>query len=309
MRTIYLDSLVAAGTPVSCRPVLSGVKTILEPGKVVIVWAGITYLLLALASTALWAAGFDAYRCLTAACQEAAALLGRPLLLWGAVYFAAGSLICTGGLVARLKPVALGFLGGGAAVHAALLALAWNRAGSLCPVCALFLTAEVLLLIFVFVFPPAAFRRIPVALASVVLATAVSVLAINPAPPVSFSSSSSATPAPPGLTAGATLTVLTPEKTAATLDLKERPALLWAWWCPHCQKELRRLARQPAGKRPYLVLTFATNESDLEKARSKLAAAGIGNETLYILPDAKVDGIGIPTLLYWDERTQTVWAR
>ena len=272
-------------------------------------WAGIAYLVLAFASAALWAADFDAYRCPAAACQEAAVLLGRPLLLWGAVYFAGGSLVCAGGLFARLKPVVLGFLGGGAAVHTILLALAWNRTDSVCPVCVLFLTLEIILLIFIFVFPPAAFRRIPVVLASVVLATAVSVLAINPAPPVSFSSGNSATPAPPGLTTGATLTVLTPEKTAATLDLKERPALLWAWWCSHCQKELRRLARQPAGKRPYLVMTFATNQGDIEKARAKLAEAGMGNETFYILPDAKVDGIGIPTLLYWDERTQTVWAR
>ena len=271
-------------------------------------WAGITYLLLAFASTALWAAGFDPYRCLTAACQEAAVLLGRPLLLWGAVYFAAGSLICAGGFAARHRPVALGFLGGGAAVHAALLVLAWNRAGNLCPVCALFLTLEIILLIFVFVFPPAAFQWIPVALAGLVLATSVSVLAINPAPPVSFLPGSSGVPAPPGLTAGATLTVLTPEKKAVTLDLKERPALLWAWWCPHCQKELRRLARQPAGKRPYLVLAFATSDNDFKKARSKLIEAGLGNEIFYILPDE--DGeIGIPAILYWDERSRTVLVR
>ncbi|MGB9903244.1 MAG: hypothetical protein ACPLQO_01070 [Desulfotomaculales bacterium] len=49
--------------------------------------------------------------------------MGRPLLQWGAVYFAAGSLICAGGFAARHRPVALGFLGGGAAVHAALLVL------------------------------------------------------------------------------------------------------------------------------------------------------------------------------------------
>lgn len=272
-------------------------------------WVGIAYLVLAFASVVLWAGGFETYNCPAATCRGIDMLLDRPLLLWGTVYFATGSLACALGSIVLFRGVAAGLLAAGATAHAAIIALTWNREGSLCPVCALFLALEIILVIVIYVFPPFTLRRKSVILVSVVLAAVVLLLVVNPAPPFPNFLGNGGAPVPPGLVEGAAMIVLTTEKTAVTLNLKERPALLWAWWCPQCKKELHRLARHPAERRPYLVLAFAKSDGDLERARSKLTEVGLDNEIFYILPDDKAYEIGIPAFLYWDERSQAILTR
>lgn len=98
---------------------------------------------------------------------------------------------------------------------------------------------------------------------------------------------------------GRYLHVYAPDGKEARLDLKERPALFFAVWCPHCAEALRNAAGLEPEKRPYLVVAYL-REGDAEKAKEKLAENGLAGETYYLAQFLPSGGQGVPALVWWD---------
>lgn len=78
-------------------------------------------------------------------------------------------------------------------------------------------------------------------------------------------------PVAPGET---TLTVWTAEGVTQELDLEKKPALLFSWWCFHCDEALSLVASLPETERPYLVAVY--NDGDyLRETGTKLSPYGL----------------------------------
>jgi len=92
------------------------------------------------------------------------------------------------------------------------------------------------------------------------------------------------------------LEVRTPDGMAAWLDLRERPALLFAPWCPHCASPLATAASLPEERRPWLVAVPAGEPSSV---REKLASAGLEGAPWYagFLPEG---ARGVPALVWFE---------
>jgi len=93
--------------------------------------------------------------------------------------------------------------------------------------------------------------------------------------------------------------------TQVVINLKEKPALVFAAWCDHCDEALRNIARLEPDKRPYLVVTFLRDE-DNEKAREKLKENGLTDEKFYLtkIPPGEIESV--PALVWWDRELKRV---
>jgi hypothetical protein len=98
---------------------------------------------------------------------------------------------------------------------------------------------------------------------------------------------------------GRYLHVYTRDGKEARLDLKERPVLFFAVWCPHCAKVLKNVAELEPEKRPYLVVTYL-RDGDAEKAKEKLVENGLAGETYYLAQFLPAGMRGVPALAWWD---------
>lgn len=297
--------------------------------------AGFVYLFLTAGSFLLWAVGFDPYQCGASSCGAVGYIFGRPLLLWGAAYYSLSAVLCFGGFTATKKKAALAIIYGGAAAHALLLFLAWRGTGELCPVCLKFLLVEVLLAVYVTIYPPRRVFLVPAVLAGAGLIMVAGLLAFNPrvvpaaaAPAVPPAKVISSVPAEKGETAslpkqdfvekkistgskslpsGAEnnkkknpgLAVTTLDNRRATLDLAVHPALFVAWWCPHCDEALQEVAKLPEGRRPYLVFTYLRG-NDQGDIKAKLKRNGLEGATVYLASEPPEGVKGVPALVFLD---------
>jgi uncharacterized membrane protein/thiol-disulfide isomerase/thioredoxin len=297
--------------------------------------SGLIYLLLTLGSFCLWSIGFNPYSCPSSACSAVSYIFGRSLLLWGAAYYSLSAVLCFSGLTAAKKKAALAIIYGGVAAHALLLFLAWRGTGELCPVCLKFLLVEVLLAVYVTIYPPRRVFLVPAVLAVAGLIMVAGLLAFNPrvvpaaaAPAVPPAKVISSVPAEKGETASLPkqdfvekkistgsknlpssvktdtnkhpgLVVTTMDNRPVTLDLAARPALFVSWWCPHCDEALQEMAQLPEGRRPYLVFTYLRG-NDQGEIEAKLKRNGLEGVTIYLASKPPEGVKGVPALVFLD---------
>lgn len=80
------------------------------------------------------------------------------------------------------------------------------------------------------------------------------------------------------------------------LDLRSKPALLFAAWCPPCDRALGDVAKLPPEGRPYLVVTYL-RDGDAEKVKDKLARNGLAGEQYYLVERPPVGVKSVPALV------------
>ncbi|ABO49370.1 VanW family protein [Desulforamulus reducens MI-1] len=98
---------------------------------------------------------------------------------------------------------------------------------------------------------------------------------------------------------GPKLNVYTPQGSETELDLSEKPALLFAWWCPHCDYVLQEIAQYSLSDRPYLVVTNLKGD-DLKAIDEKLKANGLAGVP-YFLYYEQPPVESVPASIWWSE--------
>ncbi len=255
----------------------------------------------AVMSLAALAAGVMYPQCLSDACLKLPGIFGRSWFLWGALFYAVSAVLY---LNARRKRPVMAFLAGGAAFHVALMGYGYALHGSVCSLCWKFAALDIALPALYFYAPglgPLAQKIKAPAWALPVIAAAF--LAVNPAavadggparksnPPVAVAGILTENPETP-----ATISVFTAQGQSAELDLKHKPVLFFAAWCPHCDEALRAVSALPEEKQPYLVATFI-RKGDAEKIPAKLSQNGLAGQKYY-LTDAPPELQMVPALMY-----------
>lgn len=270
---------------------------------------GLVYLMLSIAALLFWR--FDPQiSCTSEACLTVSGLLGRPWYMWGAVFYAVAGMLCLG---FRKNQATGAFLVAGAVFHAGLVAYGYAVTGSVCPVCWKFAAMGALLAVFYWVLHgrepgPVSYLSGGPARALAVITAAL--LIINPPVAVQIPDNTGIVKSKPfndmqtAIHAAEAnpcyLQVTTPDGRSLCLDLREKPALLFAAWCIHCDEALKDAAKLSPEERPYLVMTYL-RDGDAKKAADKLAASGLAGEMYYLIkkPPSRVQGV--PALVWWDE--------
>ncbi|MCL6557719.1 MAG: VanW family protein [Firmicutes bacterium] len=274
---------------------------------------GVTYVFLSLASLAAW---WLEPSCASGTCSDVthiSAFLGRPWWLWGALYYAAAGALCLGMPRNRLTGM---FLAAGALFHAGLIAYGYAMTGSICSVCWKFAAVGVLLTVSYWVLPEkkrawATFVSVgPVRALAVI---AVTLILLNPQATVpvhgqvtkvhGVAPTNALEPEERPVNAEAAecyLTVKKQDETMVCLDLRQKPALFFAVWCPHCPAALKEAAKLEPEKRPYIVVTYM-RDGDGGKVEEKLAEAGLSGEPYYLTQSPPAEVQGVPSLVWWDD--------
>lgn len=240
--------------------------------------------------------------CASGACSGAALYpLGRSLYLWGALYYAvAGGIVFSG----RSKHAAA-LLAAGSAAHTSLVIYGWICTETLwfCPRCIGLWLALVCLAVASFLVPHAMEEKKKLGFSCVLAAGLVAWFLISPAQ-LQRQAAVACDSVPLYIAlerrdVGQTgkLAVERPDGEEVLLDLRERPALLFAWWCSHCAAALEAAAGLPEGKRPYLVATYLRGD-DTPKIEEKLREASLAGPC-YLLPGEPPVG-EVPALLWWE---------
>lgn len=95
----------------------------------------------------------------------------------------------------------------------------------------------------------------------------------------------------------ATLSAFDARGAAVSLNLKERPALIFSWWCKACGKVLSEMGKVPPGERPVLVARIRdrnNTQAELQRSQEKVGPLG----TAYYIFEPPVEGV--PALLWHD---------
>jgi len=92
--------------------------------------------------------------------------------------------------------------------------------------------------------------------------------------------------------------------TVVQLNLRERPALLFSWWCSSCDRALSEAIKMPPERRPVPVATYFRDRNNLqaEIQRSQEKASLLGPVYHVLEPPAE----GVPALLWHDGELRTV---
>lgn len=229
--------------------------------------------------------------------------LGRSLYLWGALYYA---VVGTLAFLGRRK-FSISLMAFGVAAHTSLVVYGWISAGVFwfCPVCITLwlvlvsLTAASLL---AGGGMESGDKKWPVSLG---ISAAVLVVWFLAFPAGGTGGHATVAGNPPAARAAdaqdvrqpAALAVETPDGEEILLDLQERPALLFAWWCSHCSEALEAAARMEA-EMPYLVAVYLRG-NDAPKIEQKLQEAGLAGPYYLLRDEPPVDGV--PALLRWED--------
>jgi hypothetical protein len=243
--------------------------------------------------------------CASAVCSGVALYpLGRSLYLWGALYYAAAGVTVFLGC----RKHAAGLLVAGAAIHTSLVAYGWisTKTFLFCPTC-INLWLALVCFVAAFLLAPGGFeKRRKSAFAGVLLVGLAAWLLVFSAgvQPETQAAAAGNLLALHGAAEGqedvnqsAELAVETLDGEEVLLDLRERPALLFAWWCSHCTTALHAAAGLPERERPYLVAAYLRG-GDTPKIKQKLAEAGLAGP-YYLLPGEPSVG-EVPALLWWE---------
>ncbi|HOV80108.1 MAG TPA: VanW family protein [Bacillota bacterium] len=275
---------------------------------------GVIYLLLSLAAIMFWL--FEPSGCFSGSCSGYAQLdylLDRPWWLWGAVFYAMAGAIC---LPLPKNRVTGAILAAGALFHAGLIWYGYTVAGSMCPVCWKFVTMGALLAAFYWILSdrrPLWASYVSAGPARALAVIAVALLLINPQGQIQAGGQAAESPKAVPLKTAQTkrapevaeaaecfFPVSTPDGTQVCLDMRQRPALFFAVWCPHCPEALKEVTKLDPEKRPYIVVTYL-RDGEAEKARDKLAENGLAGEAYYLAQSPPPEAQGVPTLAWWED--------
>lgn len=274
--------------------------------------AGILYVILSITSLLFWRIRCGLEDCFLYSPWD---LLDRSWWLWGALFYAVAGVLCLELPKNRLTGT---FLAAGTVFYAGLVGYGYAVTGYVCPACWKFAAIGALLAVFYWVLPdkkPGYTTYISVGPARALAVVVLALLIVNPGTePVAAlpatavvtagvesqsDSTKKAGPEPVEKAASYKLRVSTPDGEETYLDLREKPALFFAAWCPHCPEALKDAARLLPGKRPYLIVTYL-REGDIGKAKAKLAENGLTGEPYYLVQSPPEGVQGVPSLVWWD---------
>lgn len=287
---------------------------------------GFGFIILSLTALISWKTGYSI--CNKEICNQIAiGFLDRPWILWGAVFYALSGILTT-----RLKKafwVAV-VLGTGIVFHGLLLFYGYQISKAICIKCLLFFLASTILTVFYInkdINLPGQWFLTGLGNALLVASLFMLVLHVNPREPFrdeviiahaipSSKTDNIVTPVntikletTPNTTVknhaannnsfGPIIRVTNKYNEAVEINIKEKPALLFAWWCPHCDFALQKVSKYNSIDRPYLVACY--NDGDQRNyIEKKLAKAGL-RDTEYFIFEGNLPVDGVPTLVWWDK--------
>lgn len=264
--------------------------------------AGLIYLLSFIASLTLWK--YNIMPCATCTVDMTIGFLSRSWYLWGAVYY---SLSCF--LVFKLKKSwpTVAFLACGTIFHVFLVYYSYLINQAVCFACIGLLIAEITAIVIYLTEPKKKFDNLLAfgpGKASLIIA--VVIFALSPAAalpgiedqPKKISVAQAAYPVQPveqtvrvaiepivqqdGPAFGPKIKVLTMQGSEVELDISKKPALLFSWWCSHCDHTLEDLAQCEPEDRPYLIVVYPKGNNDKDFIEQKLSSNGLPGATYYI---------------------------
>lgn len=282
---------------------------------------GLGYLILSLLAIISWKTGFST-ACGTDVCKQfSVGLLARPWILWGALYYASAGILT---LALRRNFTVATFLLTGSIFHIILTYYGYQAVKSVCITCLLFLISGVILTgLYIAKDFPWSGRFLPGVGFGLLIVSAV-MLTVSYSTQVQSHSAfaetkkiqykdtinvienelvaqtniqQEATPTTHSLF-GPQVEVTTKTGEGVILDLNKKPALLVAWWCPHCDHALKNISRYYPNDRPYIVFCY-NDGNKREFNEKKLKSANLGDVEYFILQsDPPVDGV--PTMVWWE---------
>lgn len=283
--------------------------------------APILFIITAALSLILWHIDFAV--CSGGCSQLNIGFLNRSWFLWGAVYYSMAAILTA--WMYRNWLVAA-FLANGILFHAYLIFNGYKMAGLFCPVCIAFLNTELILVIYYLVDKPLNYNKyLAFGPGKAVFLIAIILFALNPAniyptdkvgtvtkqeelgggtvraigPPVKEQVPQQVYEPvkPTPVDTGAILTVENSHGITTQIDISQKPALFFAWWCAHCDQALKDYARFKPDKRPYLVAVYLKGNNDREYIEQKLKANGIKGE--YYIYNETPPVESVPMLVWW----------
>jgi len=102
------------------------------------------------------------------------------------------------------------------------------------------------------------------------------------------------------LTGSPILEVFDKDGTPVKIDVSQKPALLFAWWCPHCDDMLREAAKYPPQEQPYLVAVFNKGSNNNQYIEEKLKMNGLSSQNYFIETSAPPIE-SVPAIIWWSE--------
>jgi glutaredoxin len=271
--------------------------------------------------------------CTSGGCSTVPGLLGRSWYLWGAVFYAVAAMLCSW----FKKHIAIGtYLLVGALFHVLLVVYGYQVSGEICSVCWKFSAVDSLLVLVYWFMPKK--KTAPTSWLTVGPIKALGIISLS----LLIVNSVTESVTIPDVIAETDLTkrdyiaeagpadkesseteyinttftgevncqlrVLTLTGKSKCLDIKSKPALVFAAWCPHCDDALKKVAKLPQEKQPYLVVTYL-REGDVEKAEKKLKQNGLGSESFYLAITPPTELEAVPSYLYWNDGLEVFYGR
>lgn len=225
----------------------------------------------------------------------ASSFLGRSWFLWGAIFYATAAGLCL--YYPKDRKVVL-FLVAGAVFHVGLIAHDYVAISSICPICWKFAVMGILLTACYWLMPDRG-RKTALSIPAWVMVTVGIVLfAVNPSVSPTGDKSYTLAPVRSADAGPCDIKVVSNDGTQVCLNVKDRPALFFAMWCPHCKDVLQEISGLPPEKRPYIVITYL-HDGDLEKVPAKLSENGLVGERYYSVEKPPIGIQGVPALLWW----------
>jgi len=98
---------------------------------------------------------------------------------------------------------------------------------------------------------------------------------------------------------GHILTVENRHGVETQIDLSQKPALMFAWWCGHCDQVLKDYSALRPDDRPYLVAVHSKGINDRQYVEQKLKANGLDGEFYIYYEEPPIESI--PMLVWYSE--------
>lgn len=95
------------------------------------------------------------------------------------------------------------------------------------------------------------------------------------------------------------LTVENSHGVETQIDLSQKPALMFAWWCGHCDQVLKDYSALRPDDRPYLVAVHSKGINDRQYVEQKLKANGLDGEFYIYYEEPPIESI--PMLVWYSE--------
>ena len=252
----------------------------------------ISYFLCSVISLLIWKIGF--INCLSSQCNTTTfGFLSRSWLLWGAFFYSLSILL----IIFSKKKYSRVLITLGTMFHWSLTIYYFFNENYFCPICISFLLIGTLLNAVYLLKENKIRKSFLLKVFSIVLfVTTLIILVINPIEKnIDDKSELLATEIK---RFGPTVEVTNKEGEIEIIDLREKPALLFAEWCSYCSEALKIVANNYKENPPTL-LAVLTDESKRKEIEKKLADAGLEGFNYYIstvTPPVK----GVPRLVWWE---------